>query len=62
MESHRDKDGASQETSPRFLGVKSVIGVKKNGPLVPGNRQFATLKVIFGPNSDQHQRIKKQNG
>jgi hypothetical protein len=62
MEFHQDKDGASQETSLRFLGIKGVIGVKKNRPLIPGNRQFTTLKVIFGPNSDQHQGIKKQNG
>jgi len=62
METHRDKDGTSQETLPRFLGIKGVIDVKKNGPLIPGNRQFATLKFLFGPNSDQHQRIKKPNG
>jgi hypothetical protein len=45
---HAYKQAAPKETTPRIFGIV-IVGVQKDGPLIPTDQQFSTSQVLFGP-------------
>jgi hypothetical protein len=58
-QTHRDKNGAPEETIPRIFRVICVALIQEDRPMITRNRHFPATQLLFNP-AGRQQKVNQE--